>query len=132
MTNTFQRLTRGAFVIVVWSGFLIAQDPMSDKTSTAPDNSKQNQQDRDPKAPTADQQTNNRSDLQITKQIRQALVKDKALSTYAHNVKIITEGGTVTLRGPVRTDEEKRAIEAKATEIAGKEVKSELTVAPKN
>jgi osmotically-inducible protein OsmY len=47
-------------------------------------------------------------------------------------VKIISQNGTVTLRGPVRSDEEKAAIEAKAKEIAGvTAVNNELTVAPK-
>ncbi len=58
---------------------------------------------------------------------------DKSLSSYAHNVKVVTTNGTVTLKGPVRSDEEKSAIEAKATEVAGAgNVTSELTVAPKN
>jgi len=58
---------------------------------------------------------------------------DKNLSTYAHNVKIITRDGTVTLKGPVRTNDEKSAIEAKAVEIAGAaNVKSEITVKSKN
>ena len=60
-------------------------------------------------------------------------MKDKSLSTYAHNVKIITQNGMVTLKGPVRSDEEQRVIEAKAREIAGENnVISELDVKPKN
>jgi osmotically-inducible protein OsmY len=59
-------------------------------------------------------------------------VKDKSLSTYAHNVKIITQNGQVTLKGPVRSEEEKRAIEAKAAEVAGdSKVTSELDVKSK-
>ena len=46
-------------------------------------------------------------------------MKDKSLSTYAHNVKIVTQDGQVTLKGPVRSEDEKKAIEAKATEGAG-------------
>jgi osmotically-inducible protein OsmY len=46
-------------------------------------------------------------------------MKDKALSSYAHNVKVIAQGGQVTLKGPVRSDDEKRAVEAQATEVAG-------------
>ena len=58
---------------------------------------------------------------------------DKSLSTYAHNVKVITQNGQVTLKGPVRSDEEKRAIEAKAIAIAGEnKVTSELDIKPKN
>ena len=49
------------------------------------------------------------------------MVGDKALSMTAHNVKIITRDGKVTLRGPVNSAEEKASIEAKAAEIAGKD-----------
>jgi hyperosmotically inducible periplasmic protein len=97
------------------------------------DNTKVNQRDQNANEPTADQQKNNRPDSDITQQIRQAIMKDKSLSTYAHNVKIITQNGQVTLKGPVRSDDEKRAVEAKATEIAGQNnVTSELDVQPKN
>jgi hyperosmotically inducible periplasmic protein len=59
-------------------------------------------------------------------------VQDKSLSTYAHNIKIIAQNGMVTLEGPVRSEEEKRAIEAKAAEIVGKDkVTSQLEVKPK-
>ena len=58
-------------------------------------------------------------------------MKDKALSTYAHNVKVIAQDGQVTLKGPVRSDDEKRAVEAKATEVAGAgHVTNEMSVAP--
>jgi osmotically-inducible protein OsmY len=82
-------------------------------------------------AQTADQQSNNPSDLQITRQIRKALVNDKSLSTYGHNVKIITQQGVVTLKGSVKSDAEKQEIESKATEVAGSgdKVHSELQVA---
>jgi hyperosmotically inducible periplasmic protein len=68
---------------------------------------------------TAGQQKENSSDRNTTRQIRQAVMKDKSLSMYAHNVKILTQNGVVTLRGPVRSDEEKQAIEAKAKQVAG-------------
>jgi hyperosmotically inducible periplasmic protein len=59
------------------------------------------------------------------------VIKDKSLSTYAHNVKIVSQGGQVTLKGPVRTEEEKRAIEIKATDVAGAgRVTNEITVTP--
>ncbi len=99
----------------------------------APDNSSVNQRDRSANQPTADQQKNNRSDRDLTQQIRRAIVKDKSLSTYAHNVKIITQNGQVTLKGPVRSEDEKRAVEAKAAEIAGEnKVTSELDIKPTN
>jgi osmotically-inducible protein OsmY len=70
------------------------------ETTPAADNTKVNERDRDKSQPTADQQKENRSDLGITQQIRQSVMKDKSLSTYAHNVKIITKDGQVTLKGP--------------------------------
>src|SRR5438067_10167678 len=85
----------------------------------APDNSKTNQRDRDVSEATAQQQKENKSDRELARQIRRALVKDKALSTYAQNVKVIVQDGMVTLKGPVRSQEEKRVIEAKAAEVAG-------------
>jgi hyperosmotically inducible protein len=81
---------------------------------------------------TADQQKENTADRQITQKIRSAIVKDKELSTYAHNVKIITQNGEVTLKGPVRTEQEKESIESKAVGIAGSgHVTNQLEVAPK-
>ena len=99
----------------------------------SPDNSKINQRDRNSGQVTAGQQKENRSDRETAKDIRRALVKDKSLSTYAHNIKIISQDGKVTLKGPVRTDEEKQAIEAKAKEVAGSDnVSNELQVAGEN
>ena len=109
--------------------FALAQIPTGQQT--APDNTKVNEQDRSKDEPTADQQKDNRPDRDITQQIRQSIMKDKTLSTYAHNVKIITQNGQVTLKGPVRSDDEKRMVEAKATEVAGeKNVTSELNIKP--
>lgn len=84
-----------------------------------PDNTKINARDRSRDARTADQQKENATDRDLTRSIRRALMHDKDLSSYAHNVKIITQGGRVTLKGPVRTEDEKRVVEAKATEVAG-------------
>jgi hyperosmotically inducible periplasmic protein len=96
----------------------------------APDNSKSNKQERG--AATADQQAENPGDRDVARKIRKSIMDDKNLSTYAHNVKVIARGGTVILKGPVRSDEEKTAIEAKAVEVAGAaNVKNELTVKPK-
>ncbi len=58
-------------------------------------------------------------------------MNDKSLSTYAHNIKIITRDGHVTLKGPVRTEDEKTAIGEKATQVAGAgNVTNHLTIAP--
>jgi hyperosmotically inducible periplasmic protein len=98
---------------------------------TPPDNTKVNKADRAKGAVTADQQKENPADRDLTKKIRQAVVGDKSLSTYAHNVKIVAQNGQVTLKGPVRSEQEKATIEAKATEIAGAgKVTNEMTVAP--
>jgi len=102
-----------------------------DTQQPAPDNSKTNKRDRDNASPTADQQKMSPADRELTRKIRAALHQDKSLSTYAHNIKIVTQEGRVTLRGPVRSDEEKTAIESKATEVAGAgNVTNELEVAP--
>ena len=100
-------------------------------TQSAPDNTENNKRDRAAGEPTADQQKNNARDLDMTKRIRRSVMDDKAISTYGHNVKIIASGGMVTLKGPVRDEGEKKAIEMKATEIAGKDhVINQLEVAP--
>jgi hyperosmotically inducible periplasmic protein len=79
----------------------------------------------------SDKQKMNPSDRAITQKIRKAIHEDKSLSTYAHNIKIITQDGKVTLRGPVRSDDEKSNLEAKAASVAGQEnVTNQLEVAP--
>ena len=85
----------------------------------APDNTKVNKRDKAKSQPTADQAKNTMSDRDIMQKIRKAVVGDKSLSTYGHNVKIISQHGKVTLKGPVHTEEEKKNIEAKAVEVAG-------------
>jgi osmotically-inducible protein OsmY len=63
--------------------------------------------------------------------IRKGVMNDKSLSTYAHNVKIISQNGKVTLKGPVRSAEEKQSIEQKATDVAGAgNVTNEITIQP--
>ena len=103
------------------------QDPQD---APQPDNTKKNLPNNHSDANRADQQSNSTSDVELTRKIRQAVVKDKSLSTYAHNIKIITRNGVVELKGPVRSQEEKDAIAAKVTDIAGgaANVKNNLTV----
>jgi osmotically-inducible protein OsmY len=96
-------------------------------TAQQPDNTKVNKGEQ----PTADQAKNNASDRDIMQNIRKAIVGDSSLSTYAHNVKIIAKHGKVTLKGPVRSEEEKKTIESKAAEVAGAgNITNELTVKP--
>src|SRR5262245_25691187 len=97
-----------SFALSFGSGVALGQQP------TAPDNTKVNKRDRAQSEPTADQGKNNGSDLDIMQKIRRSVGSDKSLSSYAHNVKIIAQNGKVTLKGPVRSEEEKRAIEQKA------------------
>lgn len=105
--------------------WLIAQAPPADNTKT-------NARDRQPSQVTADQQATKSSDVEITRQIRKAIVADSTLSTYGHNVKVITQKGKVTLKGPVRTTDEKAKIEAFAVGVAGAtNVVNALSVVPK-
>jgi len=127
----FRRCLGTLFLLVVFVSAW-AQDTPS-KPTPAGDNSKVNQRDQSESEATADQQKNNRSDLEITKEIRHALTQDKSLSTYAHNVKVISQNGKVTLKGPVRSDKEKTAVIAKAAQVAGEaNINDEMTVAPKH
>jgi osmotically-inducible protein OsmY len=111
---------------------MAAPQPRQDNgQQAAPDNSKTNKRDRDKNSPTADRQKMNPTDRDLAKRIRSAITDDKSLSTYAHNIKIVAQDGKVTLKGPVRSEEEKSAIETKATEVAGAgNVINQLEVAP--
>lgn len=104
------------------------QPPSQTGTSqAAPDNSNQNKNQNS----TADNQSNSQSDRIITAKIRKAIIADKTLSTYAHNVKIITANGAVTLKGPVKSDEEKQKVASvAATVVSTDKINDELTVKP--
>ena len=86
---------------------------------TKPDNTKKNERDRSSETKTPGDQSNSPEDLKTTTAIRRALMKEEALSMTAKNVKIITSGGQVTLRGPVNTAEEKAHIDKLAKSAAG-------------
>ena len=110
-----------------------APQPRQDNgQQAAPDNSKTNKRDRDKNSPTADRQKMNPTDRDLAKRIRSAITDDKSLSTYAHNIKIISQNGTVTLKGPVQSDSEVKSIMSKATEAAGSagKVVNEMSVKP--
>jgi hyperosmotically inducible protein len=110
----------------------IARQPDAQQDSPSADNSKVNQRDQSTNAPTADQQKNNRTDQGITQQIRRSIMADKSLSTYAHNVKIVTQGGMVTLKGPVRSEAEKQTIASLASQVVGaNKVTNEIDIKPK-
>lgn len=115
---------------VLGTALLAAPSPRQDP-QPAPDNTKTNKRDRDKSSPTADQQKMNATDRDLAKRVRAAIVSDKSLSTYAHNIKIVAQDGKVTLKGPVRSEEEKNAIEAKANEVVGEgKVLDQMEVAP--
>jgi osmotically-inducible protein OsmY len=88
-------------------------------TKTAPDNTGRNVQDRSGATLTSGDQSESEADRALTQRLRQAVVADDSLSTTAHNIKIITIKGVVTLRGPVNSVQEKTNIDAKAQQIAG-------------
>jgi osmotically-inducible protein OsmY len=103
----------------------IAPASAQQESTPAPDNTKVNKGNQ----PTADQGKNNATDRDLMQKIRKAIVDDANLSSYAHNIKVIAQNGKVTLKGPVRSEEEKVTVEQKAAEIAGaSNVTNELTV----
>ena len=125
-----QKITLLALVLLCSLSWLSAQDSTQ---QSPPDNTGINKRDRNQNEPTADQQKENMSDRNLSREIRRSLMEDKTLSSKAHNVKVIAQNGTVTLKGPVASDQEKQAVEAKAAQIAGADkVTSELQVAPKH
>ncbi|MGH8591497.1 MAG: BON domain-containing protein [Gammaproteobacteria bacterium] len=78
---------------------------------------------------TPEEQGGEPADLEITAAIRRAIVKDDSLSLNAHNVKIITRDGTVTLRGPVDNHAERTTIGQLAEKTVGvKRVDNQLEI----
>lgn len=86
---------------------------------TAADNSRVNRLSDGDKGLSADQQGNSKSDVEMTRKIRRSITSNKNLSTYAHNIKIITREGRVILKGPVRSEAERKVIEDTAVTVAG-------------
>lgn len=107
-----QTLLTVASVFALFSAVGVAEDKKTDNTE-------KNRRDRAGETKTPVDQSNSPEDLKITQSIRQAVVKDKGLTMTAKNVKIITAGGMVTLRGPVNSAEEKTKIEQLAKAAAG-------------
>jgi hyperosmotically inducible protein len=109
------------FALPLPSSRAIAQS----SNQTAPDNSNQNKNQQD----SADNQSNAASDRHTTAQIRKAIIADKSLSTYAHNVKVITANGAVTLKGPVSSEDEKQKVASDAASVVSADkLTNELTV----
>jgi osmotically-inducible protein OsmY len=124
-------MTKPILILTAVISLSLGSQPSISQTP-APDNSRANAHAANStiKASTADGQSNDPKDLAITQQIRQSIIADKGLSTYAHNVKIVTVNGTVTLNGVVRDESEKEAVAKKAEGVASSVVNS-LMVAPR-
>ncbi len=117
---------------MVWAA-LVSVQAMAQTPATAPDNTGSNAVSTNSSlsSSVADGQSNQSSDLKITQRIRQSVMADKSLSTYAHNVKIVSVNGAVTLNGVVKSAHERSVIQAKARAVAGKSnVTNDLTVEP--
>jgi len=123
MNSRMHWLTSG-FLLVLATGCNRPQDGASDKKADEPtarveaDNTKKNERDRADTLTPLDQ-AENEADRGITQQIRQAVVGKDGLSMNAKNVKIITSNGVVTLRGPVRSVDEKADIAGIAQRTGG-------------
>jgi hyperosmotically inducible protein len=98
----------------------IAQDnAAAPVASTAADNTKMNERDKSPETIKPTDQPNDSVDIKLAAAVREAIVKDKALSTAAHNVKLVAVNGAVTLRGPVNSQVEKEKVGQRAAGVAG-------------
>ncbi len=123
-----KQLLRGMVLSGAMFGMLSGV-PAIAQNAVPPDNTKMNKGDASKGAVTADQAKNNKSDREIMADIRKSIVDDKQLSTYAHNIKIVAQHGQVTLKGPVHSEDERKAIEAKAANVAGADhVTNQITV----
>jgi len=126
VTSIFHRFAIALALATAIGTVAVAQKP-SPFQEVQPDNTKKNKSG----GTVADQQGQSQPDLDMTKKIRDAVTSDSTLSMLAQNVKIITNNGTVTLRGPVNTAAEKTAIYNKAVDAAGKaNVKNQIQVKP--
>ena len=110
-------MKRTLLVLACLSTVSVATMAADDKTK--PDNTAVNERDRSRETQTSGDQSNSSADLKTTQAIRQALMKDSELSTTAKNIKIITNNGQVTLRGPVKNAQEKAKIDQLARSAAG-------------
>lgn len=118
-----------SLILMLGSAAAFAADPPVRSAATARtaegqaapnvDNSAMNVRDKGGATRTAQKQSNRPADRKLVANVRRAVVRDKTLSTAAHNVKIVARGGAVTLRGPVRSADESAKIEALAQHVAG-------------
>jgi osmotically-inducible protein OsmY len=124
-----------SFAITLLAGLLTvaavnAQTVDSATRHEAADNTKANAADRNKDAKTPLDQSNDQDAIELTAGIRRAVLEDSSLSTSAHNIKIVTNGNAVTLRGPVESADEKQRVESLAVKAAtGMQVRNELSIA---
>jgi hyperosmotically inducible protein len=105
-----------------------SRDPVSTTETTSgrlssptSDDTKINERDRSGAAVTPIDQSNDPSDLVMVQEIRRAVIADDTLSAMAKNVRIVTSGGVVVLRGAVQTSRERETLSSKAAAVAGDE-----------
>ncbi|MEO6542543.1 MAG: BON domain-containing protein [Nitrospiraceae bacterium] len=120
--------TAGFLCFVFGSGQTLAATEAVSPVSTPADNTENNVRDKDDATLTPiDQAQGSRHDVDLTRQIRQALMADKTLSTNAQNIKIVTLSGRTTLRGPVKNVDERERILTMAGKVVGsKNVENKL------
>src|SRR5665213_81137 len=111
--------TSKVILTILFCATAIASYAQTPDANTKPDNTAVNKRDRNSGEVTADQQKTNAEDQDLTKKVRQSIMSDKSLSSYAHNIKIISQNGSVTLKGPVKSEDEKKMVMAKAVAVAG-------------
>ena len=126
--NSLRVVTLGLGIAAFSLAVVPAYAQQSD-SQVQPDNTANNKGDNKKGAMAADNQKETTADRELAKKIRKSIAGDSSLSTYAHNVKVIVRDGMVTLKGPVKSEEEKTVVGAKANDIAGADkVQNELTV----
>jgi hyperosmotically inducible protein len=131
----FQKSSQTSAIVLALAlsaSWVVPSRAQSATSQVQPDNTKVNKRDKNPDEATADQQKMNAADRNLTAKIRKSVMADKTLSTYAHNVKIISQNGIVTLKGPVHSAEEVKSIMAKAVDAAGgpDKVVNQMSVRP--
>ncbi|MBW4037290.1 MAG: BON domain-containing protein [Acidobacteria bacterium] len=116
MTKFRTTLYRSTLALLVLGApaALLNPSASAQTSSTQPNDSAQNKN----AGLTADNQPNSTNDLKTTAAVRKAIIADKSLTMDAYNVKIITRHGTVTLKGPVKSDRQKQQVDNDATQAA--------------